>query len=287
MAQFLRPDGNITQTSFTGGFAEIDEATASDADFAYGANNTAATLEVSLTNPSGTPAAGTTTFRYRVGKTNNGTLDGAGNAVTVTASLVQGTTVLASDAARTATGTWTGYSFAPDTSGVTDWNDLRLRFVTSASGGSPANRRGGAVSWTELETPNAAPAPTVVVVTAVSALIAAQPVVVNAKVNIAVTAATGSFSGQVIAVRETVTVLISVVAASIGMAGRAIVVNAVRRVAVVAGALSLATAALVGRHVAVGPAGVAYAGRDLFATTGSGGGYLSRLVHRCMLSIGF
>lgn len=156
MAQFLRPDGNVTQTSFTNGFAEIDEATASDADFAYGANNTAAVLEVSLANPSGTPGSGTCTVRYRIAKTNAGTVDGGGNAVTVTGEAYQGTTQIATDSARTADGTWTEYSFTFAAAAVSDWTDVRLRFTTSASGGSPANRRGGAVSWAELETPNAA-----------------------------------------------------------------------------------------------------------------------------------
>lgn len=156
MAQFLRPDGNVTQTSFTGGFAEIDEATASDADFAYGANNIAAILEVGLNNPTGTPAAGTSTVRYRVAKTNNGVLNGSGATVTVTAEVVQGTSIISTDAARTATGTWAEYSWTPDLSGVTDWTDLRLRFTTSKSGGTTANRRGGAVSWAELEAPDAA-----------------------------------------------------------------------------------------------------------------------------------
>lgn len=158
MSQFLRPDGNVTQTSFTNGFAEIDEAVASDADFAYGANGVAATLEVSLSNPAATPGNGTTTVRYRVGRTNNGVLNGSGNACTVTCSVYQGATLIASDAARTASGTWTAYSFTPDMSGVTDWADLRLRFVTSASGGSSANKRGGAISWAELEAPDAAAA---------------------------------------------------------------------------------------------------------------------------------
>ena len=36
MAQFLRPDSNVTQTDFTGGFAEIDDSVASDADTAFG-----------------------------------------------------------------------------------------------------------------------------------------------------------------------------------------------------------------------------------------------------------
>lgn len=153
--QFLRPDGNVTQTSFTGGFAEIDEVTASDADFAYGTNNTAATLEVSLSNPAETPGSGTTTVRYRVAKTNAGVLDGGGNSCTVTASVYQGVTLISADAARTVTGTWTDYSWTPSMASVTDWNDLRLRFVTSASGGTAASRRGGAVSWAEAEVPAA------------------------------------------------------------------------------------------------------------------------------------
>jgi hypothetical protein len=156
VSQFLRPDSNVTQTSFTGGFAEIDEAPASDADKAFGANNVAAVLEVGLSNPTGTPGGGTTTVRYRIAKTNSGTLDGAGSAVTVTCAVYQGTTLIAADAAKTATGTWTQYSFTPSMAGVTDWTNLRLRFTTSASGGTTANRRGGAVSWAELEAPNAA-----------------------------------------------------------------------------------------------------------------------------------
>jgi hypothetical protein len=158
MAQFLRPDSNVTQTSFTNGFAEIDEATASDTDFAFGANNTAAVLEVGLSNPAATPdPAGTSTVRYRIAKTNNGTVNGAGNAVNITPGVYQGSTLIQAGTAQTATGTWTGYTFTFTHGSITDWTDVRLRFTTSASGGSPANRRGGAVSWAEVEAPNAAP----------------------------------------------------------------------------------------------------------------------------------
>lgn len=157
MAQFLRPDSTITQTAFTGGFAEIDETTASDADFAYGDNNTAAVLEVGLSDPSGTPQSGTCTARYRIARTNVGTVDGGGNAVTVTGAIFQGTTQIAADSARTTSGTWTEYTFTFNTSAVTNWNDLRFRFTTSASGGAPAARRGGAVSWAEVEIPDPLP----------------------------------------------------------------------------------------------------------------------------------
>lgn len=158
MAQFLRPDSNVTQTSFTGGFAEIDEATASDADFAYGANNTAAVLEVGLSNPAATPdPAGTSTVRYRIAKVNNGSVTGTGSNLTVTAEIYQGGTLIQADTAQSPTGTWTAYSFTFTHGSITDWTNLRFRFSTSTSGGSPANRRGGAVSWAEIEAPDAAP----------------------------------------------------------------------------------------------------------------------------------
>lgn len=153
MAQFLRPDSNITQTNFTGGFANIDETSANDADFAYGANNTIAVLEVGLSNPS-TPQAGTCTVRYRIAQTNNGVLDGTGNTLNITPEVYQATTLIQGGTAQTTSGTWTTYTFTFNTSAVSDWNNLRLRFTTTASGGSPANRRGGAISWAEIEIPD-------------------------------------------------------------------------------------------------------------------------------------
>lgn len=155
MAIFLRPDSNVTQTDFTNGYTNIDESIASDADFAYSTNNTAAVLEVGLSNPSGTPGSGTCTVRYRIAKTNAGTVDGSGNSLTVTGALYEGTTLIATDSARTPTGTWTGYSFTFNTSAVTDWNNLRIRFTTTATGGGPSVRRGAGISWAELETPDA------------------------------------------------------------------------------------------------------------------------------------
>ena len=152
MAQTLRPTSDATNTG-TGGFGDIDEASASDADFWWGDNNVAETLEVHVGDPT-TPLSGTCTVRYRIAKTNAGTVDGGGNAVTVTAEVYEGATQQATDSAQTATGSWTPYEFTFAASAVTDWTDVRLRFTTSASGGSPANRRGGAVSWAELETPD-------------------------------------------------------------------------------------------------------------------------------------
>src|SRR3990170_379798 len=146
MAQLARPDGDITNTG-NGGFADIDETTPSDSDFWWGDNNQADELEVSLSNVTDPVSSSGHTFRYRIAKTNAGVVDGGGNAVTVTARLMQGTTQIATDVAQTATGTWTQYAYtltSGEADAITNYTDLRLEFVTSASGGSPAPPRGGA-----------------------------------------------------------------------------------------------------------------------------------------------
>lgn len=164
MAQFARPSSDITNNGFSGGFAAIDEASPSDADRWIGNNNQADTLEVLLSSVNDPTSSSGHTFRYRIAKSDEdgATPDGGGNAVTITASLWQGGTQIATDTAKTAGGTWTQYAFAlsgAEADAITNYADLRLRFVTTASGGSPANRRGGAVSWAELEVPDPPPPP--------------------------------------------------------------------------------------------------------------------------------
>ena len=155
MAQFLRPDSNITQTNFVGGFAEIDEVTANDADYAYSEDRLASVLEVGLSDPAATPGAGTCTVRYRIAKVDGGVFPGTGGSnPTATMEVYQGATqISAGPAAIVPPDAWTAQSFTFDASLVTDWTDVRLRFSVSSTGGSPANGRGGAVSWAEIETP--------------------------------------------------------------------------------------------------------------------------------------
>lgn len=152
-SQFLRPDSNVTQTEFTGGFADIDESSASDADFAWSNTGVVGTLEVGLSNPS--PAPDTTrplTIRYRIAKVNSsGTVLSSGDDVPVTCYVYEGATLRATADTVNGTGTWTTYSFSPDLSGVGVWNDVRLRFVTGNVGA-----RGIAISWAELEADAAA-----------------------------------------------------------------------------------------------------------------------------------
>lgn len=154
MPQFLRPDSNVTQTLYTGGFAEIDEVTANDADFATGTANTIQPiLEVGLSNPSFTPGGMLGTVRWRSAIRNGNNVIGSGNAITGTCLLLQGATTIASDAYTA--GNWSTRTFTFSLSSVTNFSDLRLRFTQTASGGSNnATRTGLAVSWAEVEVPN-------------------------------------------------------------------------------------------------------------------------------------
>lgn len=148
----LRPNQNITQTNFTGGWEEIDEVSPNDSDWAYQNNADAtATLEVGLTDLAGKPRGGITTVRYRLAKvfTNSGNTVNSGPDQTVSMHVYEGGTLRASDTPRSVTnGTWTTYSFNPDLSSVTKWNDLRLRLVNASA---TSITRGVGISWAELE----------------------------------------------------------------------------------------------------------------------------------------
>lgn len=151
----IRPDSNITRTSYTGGFADIDEVTASDADFAYGlANSAAPTLEVGTSDPGYLPGGISAIVRWRSARRNDSAVIGSGNAITGTCTLLQGATTIASDAYSPAG--WATREFTFAVSSVTDFTNLRLRFTQTASGGNNASQRSGlAVSWAEIDLPDA------------------------------------------------------------------------------------------------------------------------------------
>ena len=164
MAQFLRPDSDITTTSFntsTGAtfYTLLDEVTRSDTDYVYSGNNANATLEVGLSNPTVSPDTGTCTLRFTWVKTNNGALSGTGSNPPFSISVYEGAVLIASvsNATLSYSGSWQESSFTFSTALVTDFNDLRVRYEVSATGGSPANRRGMGFSWVELEVPDGAP----------------------------------------------------------------------------------------------------------------------------------
>jgi len=151
MPQLLRPNSNITLTGITGGFADIDEVTPSDSDYAYGANGGGNVFEVGLSAPSSTPASGTATLRVRLAEIQSGTKTSFtyGNADPVTLEILEGATVRYTTTVNL-TSTWTTSTFSPDLSSVTNWSDLRLRFKDKSHSTIFFDVALG-VSWAELE----------------------------------------------------------------------------------------------------------------------------------------
>ena len=134
MAQFARPISDITVGSWTTTplWDKIDESVASDTDFIESNNNTNETVEVAMSSVS-TPAAGTVTVRYRYAYGTSGS-----NARTIQVALVQGTTVIATGTAHTpASSAFTDGSFTVATSAITNFSDLRLRFIVGGTTGGP------------------------------------------------------------------------------------------------------------------------------------------------------
>jgi hypothetical protein len=159
MTQYARPDSDVTRTNVASGtYADIDESSPSDSDYLYGTNNTAVTYECGLSDITDPESALSHTFKYRVAKTKTGVVDGGGSVTVVTAYLIQGTTVIATDTQRTLDGNWTTYTLTiseSEANAITNYADLRLRFVSPASGGTTANRRSVGLSWAEVEVPDA------------------------------------------------------------------------------------------------------------------------------------
>lgn len=151
--QFSRPDSDVTSTQYTGDWADIDEATPSDTDLAFGAiNSSTPVLEVHVSNPAVTPSGTTGVVRWRSARRNgNGSLT-AGNSFTATCTLLQGSTTIASDSYTT--GNLSTREFTFNYSSISDFTDLRLRFNQTASGGNNNTSRSGlAVTWAEIEFP--------------------------------------------------------------------------------------------------------------------------------------
>jgi hypothetical protein len=157
--EYLRPDGNVT-AGWTGGFADIDDLVPDNlntpTDWAYSPDNgIPATLEVSLTNPIGTPT-GTITVRYRAAMTLAGVGNGTGLYQGLNVSIYQGTTLVHAEPEQEVYGfgitPWQEYDFTFAANLIADWSDVRLRFVTAdLDGMDPEDMRGVGVSWAAVE----------------------------------------------------------------------------------------------------------------------------------------
>ena len=167
MAQTLRPDSLISADNWTGTYTAVDETTPVDTpnttEYCFSQNNPGGSIfELGLSNPAATPSSGTYTVRYRHAQIDQDAAgsppNGGGTATALVFSIIQGTTVIASDTQQAPTGTWTTRVWTPDLSAVTDWNDVRVRAVPTGGTGNPTNRRAVGLSWIEVEVPDGATA---------------------------------------------------------------------------------------------------------------------------------
>lgn len=159
MATFARPDGVITQGSWTGDHTAIDESSFSDADFVFSQNNPNDSFEVSLSDIADPSSSSGHVLRVRLcrGDADGSTPSADGTATDYALDLVQGTTVIASIGTTQAPTSWTTVELnlsGAEADAITDYTDLRARVTATGGAGSPANRRNVSVSWIELETPS-------------------------------------------------------------------------------------------------------------------------------------
>jgi len=162
MAQFGRPISDVSTGSWTTTtlWSRIDEVTASDTDFIQSANNPSNdTCEVALTSSLTDPSSSAShTVRYRANYTTSG--GGSPPTITLECRLMQGTTQIATQTTTLSTGSaavWQDLTFTlsgAQADSITDYTDLRLRFIANKSAG--ARTAWVEVSWAELEVPNAA-----------------------------------------------------------------------------------------------------------------------------------
>jgi hypothetical protein len=161
MAQFLRPSSDITTTNITGTFADVDETSANDSDFVVSPDNIAATYETLLSSVTDPLSATGHTVRVRHAKADTGTPPStSGNSQTASFFLYQGATLIATLGSGITLGAWTTLTYnltGGQANSITNYADLRVRVdIPASGGGSPSIRRGAAVSWIEMEVPDAA-----------------------------------------------------------------------------------------------------------------------------------
>lgn len=167
MTQYARPNTDISKTGWTGVsdntdlYANVDESSASDADYNWSTVNAIRTIELKLSGVTDPVSSASHVIKYRNAcSDSSGAIPGSGDSgetLDVAVSLYQGATLIATQTTNVpddlATTTWT--LTAGEANSITDYTDLRLRFVTTASGGSGSSRRGMALTWCELAVPDA------------------------------------------------------------------------------------------------------------------------------------
>lgn len=153
MAQYARPDSDITVGSWTSStgatlYGVVDESSASDSDYFYRSGGDD-TCEVGLSNVTDPVSSSGHVLRVRSNKS------GVGTITSLTASLMQGASTIASTTCYVTDATWTTTTLnlsAAEADSITDYSDLRVRLVQDWASGVATRSQ---VSWIEFEVPDA------------------------------------------------------------------------------------------------------------------------------------
>ena len=166
MAQSMRPISTVTdQGTFTGPSAHgsVDGTAPDTGDYWTGNDNQDDVLEVLLTDLSSSPpGSGTCTVNvYQAESDTDSAPASGGTSPTYDIEVYEATTQIAARTGITATES----AFTLDnaltfsSSSISDWSDVRVRFTSHGTGGTPSGRRGVATSYVEISTPDTAIAP--------------------------------------------------------------------------------------------------------------------------------
>lgn len=176
MAQFARPSSDVVFTILgatpidTAGdrYQNVDESTPNDTDYVYSQNNPSGSSSAefglsSITDP-GVDTGHVLRIRTAQIDEDSGThpmgANTGGTATSLAWELRQGATVIQSGSINPGAFATTTINLTDtNVTNITNYSDLRVDVNPSGGGGSPANRRAVAISWIELEVPDA---PTVV-----------------------------------------------------------------------------------------------------------------------------
>jgi hypothetical protein len=164
MAQSMRPISTVTnQGTFTGPSAHgsVDGAEPDTGDYWTGNDNETDVLEVLLTSLAATPpGSGTCTVRiYQAEADTNVAPASGGGSPTYNLEVYEGATqrAVASGLAATESAFTLYNSLTFAVSAIANWADVRVRFTSIGTGGTSSGRRGVAVSYIEIQTPDSPP----------------------------------------------------------------------------------------------------------------------------------
>ena len=161
--QYARPSSDTdVPAGWNGLFEDINEVVPDNSDFGWSDDGLSDTYETKLSSVTDPISSIAHIVSVNFSKSDGGVAGStSGSESTVTISLYQGITLIQLLASSITLGVWTRGDYTlsgGNTDNITDYSDLRVRFVFSGGGGSPTNKRGIAISWVQLEVPDA-PAP--------------------------------------------------------------------------------------------------------------------------------